>query len=195
VSVDESLEAIRERAALYALGVLPPDEADLVEQRLAAGDRRYVEEVDACRAVADALPYAARPLPPRPQVRERVLARVADAAASVVETAGIRFVHASRVDWEPGPVPGMEIKRLQADESRQRATLLIRLAPGTTYPRHRHGDVEEIYLLAGEITLNGVVMRAGDYCRAAADSIHEHSVAAVECLFLVTASTRDEVTA
>ncbi|MEW6273227.1 MAG: hypothetical protein AB1689_28445, partial [Thermodesulfobacteriota bacterium] len=65
-----------DRAALYALGALPPEQAAGFEERL-RGAPALRAEVDALRAAASELAFAAQAVPPRPAVRERLLARVA----------------------------------------------------------------------------------------------------------------------
>lgn len=188
MSTDESIEEIRERAVAYALGTLPADEARAVEARLAAGDARYVEEVAAFRSVVDDLAYAARPQAPSPAARARVLA----AAAPVVEQQGLRFVRGARVEWQPGVVDGLDFKVLRLDAAAGRATLLARMAPGVVYPNHRHAGVEEIYLVDGDLLVNGVPMRAGDYCSADAATVHDGIRTVGGCTFVVTASMHDE---
>ena len=195
MSSEESIEQIRERAALYALGALPADEAALVDARLAAGDPRYAAEVAACRAVADDLAWAARPTMPPPAARARVLAPIAALEAPVIEQDGLRFVRGQQLEWQAGPIAGFETRALRVDEASGRITLLARLAPGAVYPAHRHRGVEEIYLVEGELTINGVVMRAGDYCSAEADSLHDGIRTAGGCVFIVTASALDEFVA
>ncbi len=192
MSNEASIEEIRELAALYALGALPADAAAVVEARLTAGDPRYVHEVAACRAVADDLAWAARPAAPPPAARDRVLARIAALEAPVIEQEGLRFVRGGQSGWQVGPIAGFETRTLRLDEAGGRLTLMARLAPGAVYPAHRHRGVEEIYLLEGELTINGIVMRAGDYCSADADSLHDGIRSPSGCVFVVTASTADE---
>jgi hypothetical protein len=192
VSSDESLEQIRERAALYALGLLPADEAQRVAACLAAGDARYLAEVAACRSVADDLAYAARPAAPQPAARARVLARIAAAEAPVLEQDGVRFVRGAQLDWQAGPIADFETKALRVDEAGGRITLLARLAPGGVYPSHRHRGVEEIYLVEGDLLINGVLMRSGDSCSADADSVHDGIRSPSGCVFVVTANAADE---
>jgi anti-sigma factor ChrR (cupin superfamily) len=66
------------------------------------------------------------------------------------------------------------------------------MAPGTVYPAHRHGDLEEIYMLEGDYLVSGILMHAGDYCRAEAGSVHEDSRTLSGCVFIVTASMQDQ---
>src|SRR5262249_17702934 len=143
VMADETIEQIRERAAAYALGTLPPAEAAAVAAKLAAGDARYLAEVAAFRAVADDLAYAAPPRARGPVARRGVLAAVAAAAAPILDGEdGVCFVRPQHLDWRPGVYEGVEFKILRADHAADRVTLLARLAPGAVYPRHQHDDFE-----------------------------------------------------
>jgi anti-sigma factor ChrR (cupin superfamily) len=191
VTADQDIDEIRECAALYALGLLPAEEAAAVEAQLAAGEPRWVAEVAACRSVADDLAYAAAPQAPRPGARQRVLDAVAADAAPRLERDGVRFVRPERLGWRPGNVAGVEIKILYLDRDAGRVTLLTRLAPGTVYPPHRHVGFEEIYLIDGDVTVNGVPMRPGDYCSAASGSAHDGIRTSGGCTYLVSTTTRD----
>ena len=192
MSADETLETIRERAAGYALGTLSADEARLVEERLAAGDPRYLTEVSAFRSVAEDLAYAAHPQSPSPAVRARVLDAVAATETAIIDRKdGIRFVRAQYFDWQPGMFEGVEFKILRIDATSERVTLITKLAPGTVYPPHQHDDFEELFLLDGDVVVNGVSMQPGDYCTAAPSSVHDGIRTVGGCTFIVSTSTRD----
>lgn len=184
-------DSIRERAALYALGALTPEEARAFEAELRV-DAACRDELAAFRAVADDLAHAAVPHVPPPTLRDRVLARIAADETAGLDQGGIRFVRSNQLGWQAGPLPGLEVKRLSVDAERGRRTTLVRMAPGAVYPAHRHGDVEEIYLLEGEVMMSGVLMRAGDYCRAEADTVHADTRTQNGCVFIVTASVHDQ---
>ena len=49
--------------------------------------------------------------------------------------------------------------------------MLVRLAPGTEYPPHRHGGVEELHLLHGELMIGDRKLYPGDYNRAEAGTV------------------------
>ena len=183
---------MRERAALYALGALSPDEAREFEADLAASDQQVRDELAELRAVVDELAYGAPPHAAPAALRERVMARVAEEDAPGFERDGLSFVRGERVGWQPGYVPGMEVKLLAADAERRRRTLLVRMAPGTVYPAHRHSDLEEIYMLEGDYVVAGVLMHAGDYCRAETGTVHEATRTLSGCVFMVTASLQDQ---
>jgi anti-sigma factor ChrR (cupin superfamily) len=103
-----------------------------------------------------------------------------------------RFVGSSWLEWMPGNAPGVEIKLLSIDKARSYYTTIVRMAPGATLPSHRHADIEESYILEGEILISGVLMRPGDYCCAAAGSLHTEVTTKTGCVFIAVASSRDE---
>lgn len=192
VTTDETLEQVHERVALFALGALSADEAADVAARLAAGEPRYVAALAEYRGVADDLAYAAAPQAPPPAARERVLVRIASEAASgVVEQDGVRVVLGSQIAWQPTPLPGVEFKLLREDVVCGRRTRLIRMAPGAEYPKHRHQQMEEVVLLEGDLMVNGVLMRPGDYCTAEDTSVHQRVHSPSGCVFLITAGDNE----
>jgi len=64
--------------------------------------------------------------------------------------------------------PGISCKLLATDADKSRVSMLVRLAPRTDYPPHRHAGLEELYLLHGELTINEKRIYPGYYYRAMA---------------------------
>src|SRR5256885_16820945 len=56
----------------------------------------------------------------------------------------------SEPEWEQ-VAPGIECKLLATDTERHRVSMLVRLAPGASYPAHTHAGIEELHLLDGEL--------------------------------------------
>ena len=78
--------------------------------------------------------------------------------------------------WIPSPQPGVE--RLMLDRigrEQARATSLVRYAPGSKFPAHSHPGGEEILVLDGIFTENGVDYPAGWYLRSPDGSSHQPS--------------------
>lgn len=63
---------------------------------------------------------------------------------------------------------------------------------GAHYPSHRHADVEELFVLSGDLHVAGEVMSAGDYCRAETESVHGETFSETGCLFLAMSSQRNQ---
>jgi anti-sigma factor ChrR (cupin superfamily) len=193
---EHSIDEARERAALYALGALRGEEAQEFERHLHAGCALCAAELETWAAVAADLGRSAAPCAPRPAVRARLLERIAAeqtlAQQPIVVRTGVHFVRAAGLDWQAGTAPGVEIKTLFADPARGYLTRLVRMPPGSSLHPHRHADVEESYVLEGDLMVSGVSMKAGDYCRAEAGSVHTGVSTRGGCLFIAVCSERDE---
>lgn len=189
---DHSLEAIQERAALYAVGALRGDDARQFEAHLSGGCDACAAEVNAFAAAAAHLADAAGPAHPSPSVRERVMERIVAPDLVLLDQAGVRIVRSAGLAWRPGRASAVEVKVLHVDAERGYATKLVRMAPGAALIPHRHADLEESYILEGDLLVAGVEMRAGDYCRAESGSVHDDIRTRGGCVFIAVQSQRDE---
>jgi anti-sigma factor ChrR (cupin superfamily) len=95
--------------------------------------------------------------------------------------------------WEPTGFAGVEVRRLNVDPAADRVTMLVRMAPGTAYPGHRHGGPEECLVLHGDLLVDGIRMQSGDYQRAAAGTDHGIQSTAAGCVLLIVSSQHDEL--
>lgn len=78
--------------------------------------------------------------------------------------------------WVPSPQPGVERVMLdRIGHEQARATSLVRYAPGSEFPAHSHPGGEEILVLDGTFTENGVDYSAGCYLRSPDGSSHQPS--------------------
>lgn len=189
-----SIERVQETAALYAAGALPDDEQREFEAHLQSGCDQCQAEVDAFRTVGVRLAEAPSLRRPRPELRRLVQEAVDRSAgdSATTEQDGVLFVRSQLLQWTTHPKAGVQIKRLHHDPQRGYRTSLVRMQPGDKYPRHRHSDVEEVYLIEGDLRVNGVTMSPGDYCRAEPGSCHNEVVTERGCTFMVVACERDE---
>ena len=152
-----------DRAALYALGALSNDEAREFEAHLSACEVCKAE-VESFSSVAADLALAAVAAP-RSDVRRRVLERIADdtlmGGKLLMDDGLLRFVRTATIPWELSAIPGIEMKVLFRDADRAYSAMLVRMSPGTAYPSHRHADVEELFLLEGDLLVSGVRLPMG----------------------------------
>lgn len=59
---------------------------------------------------------------------------------------------------------GISVISLCYDETKQRSTtILLKFEPGATYPYHNHPAGEEIFVLSGDVILEGATLLQGDY--------------------------------
>jgi anti-sigma factor ChrR (cupin superfamily) len=203
----EHSEETQALAALYALGSLDGDEKTRFEQHLRDGCTVCEQEVRKLSGVVEELSLSAPPAEPSSGTRERLLASLDREAGSparstslstlmpqgvLLREPGLLIARPSDMSWEE-VVPGIRRKLLFVDEERHYNTALVRVEAGTRYPSHRHADVEELMVLEGDLNVHGVSMRAGDYCRAEPDTVHQETFSESGCLLLLLTSERDQV--
>ena len=201
----------QESLALHALGSLSATEVPGLVEHLSTGctvcanEQAHLEVTLALMDVCQA--QDAKTLPtPGAGVRAKLLEVVATAGAQPFERPwqhlnrapgqefgkGLLTVSAGVEGFEPTGLAGIEIKPLFVDRASRRVTMLVKMAPGTTYPAHRHATSEECFVVSGDIHVGDRTLRAGDYQVAAQGSVHGVQSTERGCsLFIV--SSQDDV--
>ncbi len=179
---------IRSTAAIYSVGGLPPGEALAFEE--------HIKDCAICReesksfaAAAELLPETLPDVPPPPSLRGRLLARVAKPQPG----SGLHVKRSTEGKWRPTPFPGVSFKTLHFDRETMMITSLLRMEPGSFYPKHHHEALEQCLVLEGDVRQDEVVMSAGDY--SIFDAHRDHSRIATErgCVLLLISSAKDEI--
>lgn len=85
------------------------------------------------------------------------------------------------------------MKVLFEDSRNDMSTILLRMGAGSIYPPHRHKGVEEVYVLEGELQVEGMELAAGDFCLSQPESVHQSTCSKSGCLLLLKTSKHDEV--
>jgi len=200
-------EKLHELLPLHVLGILDAEDRLHVESHLASGCTACAEEHRTLTVAAAELAFSVTPVQPPQRLRDAILA--AAAATPPVPAAEPRRIWRS---WKPDPTPdglhlvradegeweevlaGVTVKRLSLDSERGLVTMLIRMAAGTSYPRHRHAGAEECLVLEGSLQVGAdLLMLAGDFQRADAGSVHLPQSTPEGCLLLVTSSLDDDL--
>jgi DNA-binding NarL/FixJ family response regulator len=205
------IEAMRR---LRKLGVQIPaviltvhDDEDIAREALSLGVQGYVLKH---RLVSD-LPVAAREaLRGRTFVSEAVHKEMSagDPAAAaprraataglesdaiVLDRIGLFIAKTEGIEWQDGDLPGCQKKILFIDERHKCVTSLVRMEAAARFPAHRHGGPEEVFVLHGDLVVEGHLMNPGDYCRAETESIHSESYTQSGCIFLLRSSQHDQI--
>ncbi len=101
------------------------------------------------------------------------------------------IVRSTDLQWQPYATAGVEIAILFQDASR--VTGVLRAAAGTHYPLHEHADIEEIFILSGDLMVDGgEVLGPGDYIRSLPRSQHGPSTQQ-GCRFFFSTSVYDQL--
>ena len=93
-------------------------------------------------------------------------------------------------EWEQ-VAPGIECKLLATDADRDRVSMLVRLAPGASYPAHTHAGVEELHLLDGELWIDERQLFPGDYNYGVPGAGDERVWSETGCTCVLVTSTKD----
>ena len=96
----------------------------------------------------------------------------------------------SEPEWEQ-VAPGIECKLLATDTEKHRVSMLVRLAPGASYPPHTHASVEELHLLTGELWIDERKLFPGDYNYAAPGTGDQRVWSETGCTCVLSTSTKD----
>ena len=206
-------DELREQAWAFAVGSLSELEAQAYRRHLGVCGVCRSEERSA-RALAADLALSAPSIAPAASIREKLMSRIAssqarpdaaDAEPAPVQTwkswaaggATLPFSYAYAADavWEPTGVDGVKVRRLFVDAENDRVAMLIRMAPGTSYPGHMHGGPEDCYVIEGDLYAHDFTMKAGDYRRASRGATDPVQSTVGGCLLFIVSSLHDELEA
>ena len=174
----------------YALGVLPADQAEQIARKLAT-DPAMRAELQSIEDTLNGITDNQTPLPKPPKaLRDRILNTIrnetrydgfVDRLCEMYQL-GVEQINdiLSKINdiggesWEKMPFAGVQLLHFEGGPRVANADCgLVYLAPGTTFPTHRHGGDEWSLVLQGEVEDNGEkIYYPGDLVHLAAGSAH-----------------------
>jgi quercetin dioxygenase-like cupin family protein len=178
------------RASPYALQCLPETEIAAAETHIASCQHCRLE-VESLRGVVNRfVSWPTDVLRPTTSLRARL-------ALKIAEETGKQLVlppppQWSEPEWEL-VAPGIECKLLATDTERHRVSMLVRLAPGASYPAHTHAGIEELHLLDGELWIDERKLVPGDYNSGAPGAVDDRVWSETGCTCVLITSTMDVV--
>jgi quercetin dioxygenase-like cupin family protein len=192
-------------AALHALDTIDESESRSLEEILKKSPE-LESELTAFEATIAAIAYTSPPVPVAPDLKNRLLQRIAELDPTPAEAVSSEpvsepllnsnpphFIRRSHeVKWKPFGVAGISIGRLFTDKEKREITCLMRLEPGIAFPLHRHAGVEEIFMLEGDLVVEGEVCHQGDYIRSFLGTAHA-PITEGGCLLLIKTSLDNEM--
>lgn len=176
--------------SLYVMRALPSSEVRLLEAHLTSCPECQ-RELESLRPVANALASSpAEILRPSDSVWDRLAERVGGEAGD--EPMPSEVPEWREPEWED-VAPGISCKLLATDETHDRVSMLVRLAPDTAYPPHRHAGVEELFLLDGELWIEDRKLYPGDYNRAEPGTADKRVWSETGCTCVLITSPSDVI--
>jgi len=177
-----------ESTCAYALEVLPTSEVPAIQAHIAACSVCQ-RELESLKPVVDRfISWPTDVLRPSSSLQTRLALRIAEESGTPPVLPSAR--RWSEPQWEQVS-PGIECKLLATDMERQRVSMLVRLAPGASYPGHTHAGVEELHLLGGELWVDKRKLFPGDYHDAAPGTGDEHVWSETGCTCVLMTSIKD----
>ena len=175
---------------LYALQSLPSSELPVVEAHISVcAECRH--EMETLRPIIGSfVSWPTDVLRPSASLWGRLAQRIAEETGKEPVLPSSQLL--AKPEWEEA-APGISVKLLATDTEKNRVSMLVRLAPGTDYPPHRHAGVEELHLLHGELMIDDKKLYPGDYIRAEADSVDHRVWSETGCTCVLLASTEDVI--
>ena len=193
-------EGQSELLGAFVLGLLSEAEAESV--RAHAHDCSLCEvELRSLEDVAGHLAYVAPPLELPPGLKRRATGNASEDTPLQVwkawDAAGdpkadLHVVRNDEGEWQQVR-KGVFAKQLYVDRTRDLATMLIRMEPGSRYVPHRHAAPEQCFILQGDVREGTHVFRAGDFQCLSAGSTHGAQWTEEGCLLLIVSSLHDEL--
>ncbi|MEP6540617.1 cupin domain-containing protein [Microcoleus vaginatus GB1-A2] len=192
-------------AALQALDILDESERGAFAEKLKESPE-LKSELAALESTIAAIAYTAPPVPVAPDLKNRLFQRIAELPSIPEESVNINpivtsptenntpslIVRSHNVKWKSYGVPGVSFGKLYIDKKKREITCLMRLEPGVTFPLHRHAASEEVFVLEGDLIVEGEICHQGDYIRSLPNSIHS-SLTQGGCLLLMKTSIDNEM--
>ena len=86
---------------------------------------------------------------------------------------GSVYVKPQDMEWRASQFEGIDIKVLYENREAGELTCLLRWAPGTTLPFHKHPEIEQSWVLEGSFSDHDGICRAGEYVYRVPGSMHE----------------------
>lgn len=178
---------------LYVLRALPSGETSLLEAHLTSCPECR-REIQSLQPVVDSFTsWPVDILRPPESMWSRLQDRISgEAREEREESASPEASGRREPDWED-VAPGISCKLLATDAERERVSMLVRLAPGTAYPPHRHAGVEELFLLYGELWIEDRKLHPGDYSRGELGTADDRVWSETGCTCVLITSSSDVI--
>ncbi len=175
---------------LYALQALPSHEIAVAEAQISACAECQQEMKGLRPVIGSFVSWQTDVLRPSASLWGPLAQRIAEETGKEPVLPPLQLP--AKPEWEE-VAPGISCKKLATDTEKNCVSMLVRLAPGTDYPSHRHAGVEELHLLHGELMIDDKKLYPGDYNRTEPDSVDHRVWTETGCTCVLLTSTKDVI--
>lgn len=190
---DDATAILCELASLHALGALDDADSRLFEAHLVDGCSACRHELERLRFTVELLALTPEPVTPPAALRERLLENVRQGNPAPDRPSAPGLAFEDDGPWKPYSAPGIEYRMLHLDRAAREVVMLVRARPDSRYPMHHHAASEDMFMLRGELQLDGTTYRPGDFIRSVQGSQHGVGDTPGGCMFLMRGSIDDLV--
>jgi len=187
----------RDSVASYALAALERDESESMQAHLPTCIDCQQEYHALCSVTDTLSTWRAQTLPPLEPLWLQLAQRISSQPQKKAPKAVTSVSPATAQGWaEPRwkeVAPGISCKLLSTDREGDRVSMMVRLAPESSYPPHRHAGVEELYLLEGELWIEDRKLEPGDYNLAEPGTSDQRVWSQTGCMCLLITSPSDRL--
>ncbi|MBL8231897.1 MAG: cupin domain-containing protein, partial [Bryobacterales bacterium] len=180
----------RDLTPLESFGFLDAEQEQELK-RLAGTDPDTAAALGEWEEVASSLALSVIPVAAPPGLKNRLMSKIRKQGEPKVVAPGLRIAFQQDAVWRSTPFPGVSYRSLSVDPVSGMATSILKMEPGSMYPRHKHVAPEHALILEGDCFQGSVYLQTGDYQLADGDTVHEPIRTDNGCLILVMASQHD----
>jgi hypothetical protein len=167
-------------AALWAAGALTAPEHDAARRRLAS-DPGFARMAGGWEHALTAIVGLVAPVQPPDGMLARIEARIDGGAGAAIG----HTVRAADGAWI-AIGPGIRIKVLHRNMESRRQTVLLVADPGAVNPGHVHDSDEELFVVSGDLTIDGEELGPGDFHFSAAMIQHPAETTKQGCTCVIS---------
>lgn len=92
------------------------------------------------------------------------------------------MIETSKATWKQAKFSGVEYIPLHMDLPERVGSMIVKMTPNASYPKHRHTQAEEIFVLKGSLQVGDQLLKGGDFLFSPQGTVHEMSTTE-GCLF------------
>lgn len=194
--MNQEIDQLDEQAMLYALGSLAETERQQFESCLQCPHSAAPAKLAAYTHLVGSISASLQPeKAPNPELRARIMAAIeppvaADAPKVQEPPSAITFLMQNEGPWHATPYSGVQLREL-SNASAEMAIFMLNLEPGTKFPDHDHHGSEDMYLLSGDLDINGKRMGPGDFMHSDPSTKHHDMYSAGGCQAIVVTSRKN----